>query len=181
MAKVKKMAFGGMGSRPPVNRMPMGSSLGAKLKQTTQPTGAVGTMPAMNQMDMRQAAMQPMGALGGNLFQGATGNSNDPTRLYTPQSYQMQPNQAAVNNAPDSNLQKAFQAFNQQKNMGAPTTTGSQAAAPGLKGLGGVGAGMMKKGGAVKSKSYAKGGTVSSASKRGDGIAQRGKTKGRMV
>lgn len=36
----------------------------------------------------------------------------------------------------------------------------------------------MKKGGKVKS--YAKGGTVSSASKRGDGIAQRGKTKGRM-
>lgn len=37
----------------------------------------------------------------------------------------------------------------------------------------------MKKGGAVKA--YAKGGKVSSASSRGDGIAQRGKTKGRMV
>jgi len=37
----------------------------------------------------------------------------------------------------------------------------------------------MKKGG--KAKSYAKGGTVSSASKRADGCAQRGKTKGRMV
>jgi hypothetical protein len=33
----------------------------------------------------------------------------------------------------------------------------------------------MKKGGAVKKKS------VSSASKRGDGIAMRGKTRGRMV
>lgn len=39
-----------------------------------------------------------------------------------------------------------------------------------------------KKGGQVKkAKKYAKGGTVSSASKRGDGICQRGKTKGRMV
>lgn len=37
----------------------------------------------------------------------------------------------------------------------------------------------MKKGGKVKG--YAKGGSVSYASKRGDGIAQRGKTKGRMV
>jgi len=37
---------------------------------------------------------------------------------------------------------------------------------------------MYRKGGAVKA--YAKGGMVS-ASRRGDGIAQRGKTKGRMV
>jgi hypothetical protein len=43
----------------------------------------------------------------------------------------------------------------------------------------------MKKGGAVKAKApvkkMASGGAVSSTSKRGDGIAQRGKTKGRMV
>lgn len=41
----------------------------------------------------------------------------------------------------------------------------------------------MKKGGKVKSKSsYSSGGGVkSTASKRGDGIAQRGKTKGRMI
>lgn len=37
----------------------------------------------------------------------------------------------------------------------------------------------MKRGGAVKG--YAKGGMVGSASKRGDGIAQRGKTKGRVI
>lgn len=37
----------------------------------------------------------------------------------------------------------------------------------------------MKKGGSVKA--YAKGGKVSSASSRGDGIAQRGKTRGKMV
>ena len=56
--------------------------------------------------------------------------------------------------------------------------------------------GMFKKGGAVKAKAFAKGGSVKatsmgsvkttkpkmgSASSRGDGIAQRGKTKGRMV
>ena len=41
----------------------------------------------------------------------------------------------------------------------------------------------MKRGGAVKTKQptkFASGGSVSSASKRGDGIAQRGKTKGKM-
>ena len=37
----------------------------------------------------------------------------------------------------------------------------------------------LKRGGAVKG--YAKGGMVGSASKRGDGIAQRGKTKGRVI
>ena len=46
------------------------------------------------------------------------------------------------------------------------------------RGIGGMGA-AMKKGGAVKKKS--KGGTVSSASKRGDGCAIKGKTKGRFV
>jgi hypothetical protein len=33
----------------------------------------------------------------------------------------------------------------------------------------------------TKKRSYKKGGSVSSASSRADGIAQRGKTKGRMV
>lgn len=34
---------------------------------------------------------------------------------------------------------------------------------------------------AAKKKKFSKGGSVSSASKRADGVAQRGKTKGRMV
>jgi len=41
----------------------------------------------------------------------------------------------------------------------------------------------MKRGGAVRSKpqtKFASGGSVGGASRRGDGIAQRGKTKGRM-
>lgn len=44
--------------------------------------------------------------------------------------------------------------------------------------------GRFKKGGSVKKKAtkkYAGGGTISSASKRGDGCAQRGKTRGRLV
>jgi CO/xanthine dehydrogenase Mo-binding subunit len=39
----------------------------------------------------------------------------------------------------------------------------------------------LKKGGKVKAKKMAKGGSVSSASKRADGIAKKGKTKGRMI
>jgi len=38
----------------------------------------------------------------------------------------------------------------------------------------------MKKGGAVKSKKMASGGSVSSASKRADGIATKGKTRGKI-
>lgn len=38
-----------------------------------------------------------------------------------------------------------------------------------------------KKGKKDKTKKYAKGGSVGSASKRADGCAQRGKTRGRMV
>ena len=56
------------------------------------------------------------------------------------------------------------------------------APAPGLPG-GGTGAApaptSMKKGG--KAKKMAKGGSVGSASKRADGIAERGKTKGKFI
>ena len=39
----------------------------------------------------------------------------------------------------------------------------------------------MKRGGKAKAKKYAKGGKVSTASKRADGCATKGKTKGRFV
>lgn len=60
--------------------------------------------------------------------------------------------------------------------MGSPATGGIAPARP-------TATVMKKKGGKIKAKSsYGSGGGVkSSASKRGDGIAQRGKTKGRMV
>ena len=44
-----------------------------------------------------------------------------------------------------------------------------------------AGARTYKKGGKVKAKKMAKGGSVSSASKRADGCAVKGKTKGRMI
>jgi hypothetical protein len=47
-----------------------------------------------------------------------------------------------------------------------------------LGGLGGLIPMDMEKGGGVKK--YAKGGSVGSASKRADGCAQRGKTRGKM-
>jgi hypothetical protein len=40
---------------------------------------------------------------------------------------------------------------------------------------------VLKKGGKVKAKKMAKGGSVGSASKRADGCAVKGKTKGRMI
>ena len=58
--------------------------------------------------------------------------------------------------------------FGRLGRLGIGAQAGDQTMSPGLK-----------KGGKVKN--YAKGGSVSSASKRADGIAQRGKTKGRMV
>jgi len=44
-----------------------------------------------------------------------------------------------------------------------------------------AGAQTYKKGGKVKAKKMASGGKVSSASKRADGIATKGKTRGRIV
>ena len=58
-----------------------------------------------------------------------------------------------------------------------------QAAAPAMPAAG-MGRPVMrpfKKGGKVQAKGYSSGGKVSSASKRADGIAQRGKTKGKFV
>ena len=73
----------------------------------------------------------------------------------------------------------------------APVGIGSASAQANPKmmsGLSGMGAALgkrmgMKKGGAVKKKasSYKSGGSVSSASKRADGCAIKGKTKGKMV
>ena len=51
----------------------------------------------------------------------------------------------------------------------------------GLKGMLASQRPMMKKSGSVKTTKMASGGKASSASKRADGIAQRGKTRGRMV
>lgn len=51
------------------------------------------------------------------------------------------------------------------------------------QGAGGIGENIVgaKRGGKIKAKKYAGGGSVGSASRRADGCAMRGKTKGRMV
>jgi hypothetical protein len=59
----------------------------------------------------------------------------------------------------------------------APSSRTFGAGAASAKGLGSIGE--LKKGGKVHK--YAKGGSVGSASKRADGIAMRGKTRGKMV
>ena len=62
---------------------------------------------------------------------------------------------------------------NTYKRLGQPVSRGGGGAGLGDVGIKGIG---------KKSKlDYAKGGKVSSASKRADGIAQRGKTKGKIV
>ena len=58
---------------------------------------------------------------------------------------------------------------------------GTQVGAPGLPGYdNSSGGGGDKKGGIIKAKKMAKGGSVGSASKRADGIAIKGKTRGKM-
>ena len=71
---------------------------------------------------------------------------------------------------------------------GPNTRPGVGSSSPGPSGSGGVGIRGLwhfKDGGTAtakaKTKKMAKGGKVSSASKRGDGIATKGKTKGRFV
>ncbi len=193
MAKTKKMAFGGMGrmaagmgaSRPGM-RTPMGGlggnrpPAGANLMQSyNNPNAQPGSPTSAPQSIMQKMAQaQPRGALGGNqppagsnLMQayknqapGSGLQSIDPNIAKAMQSYQAQPGQGV--GVPD--YAKPYMA-----QAGQPTSP----PAPKLAGMGAF----MKKGGKVKAKAYAKGGTVSSASKRGDGCAQRGKTKGRMV
>jgi hypothetical protein len=165
MAKTKKMAFGGMGSRPsPMRKVPVGGRYADTMSSLAKPQAAMGSMgvPAMNQMAMRQAPMQSMGALGGN---------QAPAGASLMQAYKNQGQGSGIQSM-DPNIAKAMQSYQGQ--------AGQPSAPPAFKGLSGMGAGM-KKGGKVKANAYAKGGTVSSASKRADGCAQRGKTKGRMV
>ena len=122
--------------------------------------GGIFSRPPPNQMS---GPVRPMGSMGGvpARSMGPTGSMGGmpppPPPSQVPQSY-LDALQSAMRNPPpqQSSLQDA------------------------VRGLGGGMGGMgMKKGGAVKA--YAKGGKVSSASSRGDGIAQRGKTKGKFV
>ena len=153
MAKVKKMAFGGMGrmasgmgaSRPGM-RTPMGGlggnrpPAGANLMQSyNNPNAQPGSPTSAPQSIMQKMAQaQPRGALGGN---------QAPAGANLLQAYQAQPGQGA--GVPDYAKPYIAQA-------GQPTSP----PAPKLAGMGAF----MKKGGTVKK--YAKGGDVQSESNK---------------
>lgn len=174
--KVKKMAFGG----PSI----FGPKTVAALKSAPAPTqstsrASINSVPSF--------AVKPPGTAMSP--QSVNSKLADATTLYTPQHYQQQNQLNQLPQGSGNGLQpaspslvKAFQNFNQQRNMGAPTTTtptGPQSATTNRM------AGTMKKGGSVKASKMGKvkqaKPSMGSASSRGDGIAQRGKTKGRMV
>jgi hypothetical protein len=144
--------MGGLGG----NRPPAGANL---MQKYNNPTAQPGSPPSTPQSNMQQMqAAQQMAQLRGGL-----GGNQPPAGANLLQAYQAKPGQGA--GVPD--YAKPYMA-----QAGQPTSP----PAPKLAGMGAF----MKKGGKVKA--YAKGGAIkSSASARGDGCAQRGKTKGRMV
>jgi len=157
MAKVKKMAFGGMGSMAagmgasrPGMRTPMGGlggnrpPAGANLMQKyNNPTAQPGSPPSTPQSNMQQMqAAQQMAQLRGGL-----GGNQPPAGANLLQAYQAKPGQGA--GVPD--YAKPYMA-----QAGQPTSP----PAPKLAGMGAF----MKKGGKVKA--YAKGGDVQSESNK---------------
>lgn len=158
MKKVKKMALGG----------PSNSRFGST--KTAPPPARAKAVPAPTKIAMPQRPMQPpasvtpaanppgMGGLGGLGKKGPVPGL-PPNMLRGPIT--LPPGVSGDTFTPSTNR--------------PPTNLGGM-----LQGLQKLGsAPPMKKGGAVKA--YAKGGKVSSASNRGDGIALRGKTKGRSI
>lgn len=103
------------------------------------------------------------------------------------------PRDIGLGNGPRGLPPKGMPNMEPAKGLGTPIVKGMPVMQPSAGGQMLAGAGqaisnivapgdIKKKGGKVKStSSYKSGGSVSSASKRGDGCAQRGKTKGRMV
>lgn len=91
-------------------------------------------------------------------------------------------NQLSGSGSSDVALKNAIDAASTKFNQPAPSTAPPANARPMAPTPGGAPA--MKKGGSVRNKPAAKfssGGSTSKASSRGDGIAQRGKTKGRYI
>ena len=83
-----------------------------------------------------------------------------------------------LGNEPDAYIvNRRRRAAMEEAKESAPSSRTFGAGAASAKGLGSIGE--LKKGGKVHK--YAKGGSVGSASKRADGIAMRGKTRGKMV
>jgi len=129
----------------------------------------------------QQAGLQKLGGLGGSLPSASPQQSQQAMQQFVQQqATQKAPPQLMPQGLPQTGTQR----FGVSSLMGSNPPTQQMGMQPqtGMQGFGAKPAtpssgGFMKNGGVVKS--YAKGGSVS-ASSRGDGIAQRGKTKGRM-
>ena len=239
MAKIKKMAFGGMGqpatAQPNPARAPSGLPQGMTGGVPQPQQKGVGlpldaskmAAEAAAQQRAEAAAQQRSGGMGRGMgfrgdMRGQTPPQQAPVGLGTGIGAVQGMDKAAIEamvqkaraNAPGGVSQRATQApagtppratfvndpAETQKMQSGPQAvpvakpTGmgsvpSQAAQRYMKSLGALGgapSAMMKKGGAVKKKAapvkkMASGGMTSSASRRGDGIASKGKTKGTMV
>ena len=185
MKKVKKMAIGGVGAKTQAQmQTTQGGGLSSKnASQAFQSAGMNVNLPT----GQRGFSSTPtMGGVGTPPATSPAGlnlqklNTTPPPRMIVPQ--QLTAQQARRSEAAYKKQQQRQQAANSMslpmqsiKSLGqanpqlATPIGGAEARALGWG---------MKKGGAVKIKS---GGKANNASKRGDGIAQRGKTKGRLV
>ena len=166
--KTKKMAIGGTSSVPLQQRLTTGQGpMQAPPQMPAQPAPNTGFTNA----NANAAFNRPGGMPGQGTPQGKPFQRPGPQQLATTGTPPTMPAQAPTGQTGglssagvlgDPALAQQF--ANQQAAAMSPTN--------------------MKRGGKVKEKAYAKGGSVSSgssASKRADGCAQRGKTRGKMV
>lgn len=193
--KVKKMAFGGPSIFGPKTVAALKSAPASGSfppKGTTQPgSPPTTTQSNMQQMQQAQKMDQLSGAMGANRAASGDFSVRPPGTAMSPPV-----KTGPVAPAGSAGMQNAaMKAYEQYKNMPSTTTAGPQSAQTGgiklvnspLASLAGLAAkrGFMKKGGSVKASNMGKvkqaKPSMGSASSRGDGIAQRGKTKGRMV
>ena len=146
---------GTLATEMPPGAMPTGGTLATEMPPGAMPTG--GMQPSLD----RQAQADKLHSTLSGMSSGPTGGGM--------QAAPMQTGSVPPGGYPRGNM-----------NVGGNMNAGGGMAG----GLGGMGAGM-KRGGAVKAKAPVKkmssGGSTSKASSRGDGIAQRGKTKGRYI
>lgn len=151
--KVKKMFMGGMGNMPPPN-------MGAGVGKTQMPMGHIPQGTPLNQPGIGGSQMRTGAPAGVGGSQVRTG-SNMP-------GPQMGPVGSPSVRPPMSKLTEMGNSLSRGSN---PPAGNLSALSKMMQSLPQAGA-KMKKGGSVK---------ASSASKRADGIAQRGKTRGKMV
>lgn len=180
-------------SRPTPARVGTGSGRGGQGGPTAEELAAYGASRRSAQNIMRDARENTRGpelVLGGAGGRGVASALNpvlqDIRALSAPTAQIAGPSAAALRDAARTAraaTRQAEMAESNAANYGLnPSAPGYEAAAKAMRDrLGGNAFTVKKKGGVVKAKKMASGGvTVSSASKRADGIAQRGKTRGKL-